>query len=187
LLDAGAEIFAERGYHAARVDDVVKLANTSHGTFYLYFASKEDLFHALAADVAAQFVTVAEALPPISADATGYRALRSWLDDFADLYERYAPVIRAWTEAEIGGNEVGRLGTDLMAELARALSLRIRAVVRDVNPQIAALALVAMIERLNYYVLTEQVRIKRTAMLDTLATVTHAGVFGGRRNEGRAR
>jgi hypothetical protein len=33
LLDAGVEIFAQRGFHAARVDDIVKLAKTSHGTF----------------------------------------------------------------------------------------------------------------------------------------------------------
>src|SRR2546430_348870 len=48
LLDAGVEIFAQRGFHAARVDDIVKLAKTSHGTFYLYFSNKEELFRALA-------------------------------------------------------------------------------------------------------------------------------------------
>ena len=43
LLDAGMRVFAERGFHAARVDDIVRAARTSHGTFYLYFANKEDL------------------------------------------------------------------------------------------------------------------------------------------------
>src|SRR4051812_41437883 len=52
LLDAGIEVFGSRGYHSARVDDIVKVAKTSHGTFYLYFANKEDLFRALALDVA---------------------------------------------------------------------------------------------------------------------------------------
>src|SRR5215208_7747217 len=52
LLDAGAEVFAARGYHAARVDHIVRQARTSHGTFYLYFASKEDLFRALSLAVA---------------------------------------------------------------------------------------------------------------------------------------
>ena len=52
LLDAGIEVFGAKGYHAARVDDIVKVAKTSHGTFYLYFANKEDLFRALALDVA---------------------------------------------------------------------------------------------------------------------------------------
>ena len=51
LLDAGGEVFATKGYYAARVDDIVKLAETSHGTFYLYFANKEELFRALAAEV----------------------------------------------------------------------------------------------------------------------------------------
>ncbi|MGH9049478.1 MAG: TetR/AcrR family transcriptional regulator [Acidimicrobiia bacterium] len=180
LLDAGARIFADRGYHAARVDDIVKLAKTSHGTFYLYFANKEDLFRALATEVAEEMVGLAEALPPIAADGSGYRQLREWLERFADLYEHYGAVIRAWTEAEIGGSEFGRLGTDVLAEFSRALGGRVRrTAAADVDPQIAALALVAMIERFNYYVLARQVDVGRDEMLDTLAAVTHAGLFGG--------
>jgi AcrR family transcriptional regulator len=180
LLDAGAEIFAERGYHAARVDDIVKIAKTSHGTFYLYFANKEDLFRALATEVAEEMVGLAEALPTVTPDEAGYRALRSWLERFADLYEHYGPVIRAWTEAEIGDSEFGRLGGDVVAEFARRLGQRVRTgATDDVDPQIAAMAVVAMIERFNYYVLARQVDVTREAMLDTLAAVTHAGVFGG--------
>src|SRR5439155_16888238 len=52
LLDAGLQVLTERGYHAARVDDIVRMADTSHGTFYLYFANKEDLFRALATECA---------------------------------------------------------------------------------------------------------------------------------------
>ena len=33
-------------------------------------------------------------------------ALREWIGRFADLYEHYGPVIRAWTEAEIGEQRV---------------------------------------------------------------------------------
>jgi AcrR family transcriptional regulator len=43
LLDAGMRVCAERGYHVARVDDIVRAARTSHGMFSLYFANKEDL------------------------------------------------------------------------------------------------------------------------------------------------
>jgi hypothetical protein len=35
-----------------------------------------------------------------------------------------------------------------------------------------------MIERFNYYVLSEQVAVERAAMLDTLARVTHASLAG---------
>jgi len=35
-----------------------------------------------------------------------------------------------------------------------------------------------MIERCNYYVLSRQVQVARETMIDTLATVTHAALFG---------
>jgi AcrR family transcriptional regulator len=180
LLDAGVETFAQRGFHAARVDDIVKLAQTSHGTFYLYFANKEELFRALAHEVADQMIALADSLPPIDAGPDGRSELRAWLDRFVEVYEQYGPVIRAWTEAETDGSEFGRLGTDVLTEFARVLTGRIRrSSSPDVNPQIAALAVVAMIERFNYYVLSRQVNVSRDEMLDTLARVTHAGLFGG--------
>jgi AcrR family transcriptional regulator len=179
LLDAGAEVFADRGYHAARVDDIVTRANTSHGTFYLYFGNKEELFRALAVDVAGAIVELGEELPPITADAAGRECLRDWLDRFADLYERHRATLRAWTEAEIGANEFGRLGDDVFAELSRVVTTRIRAAApADIDAVTAGLAVVAMIERLHYYVATGQVRISRAEMLDTLSTVTYAALFG---------
>jgi AcrR family transcriptional regulator len=182
LLDAGVETFAQRGFHAARVDDIVKLADTSHGTFYLYFANKEELFRALAQEVADQMIGLADSLPPIDPGPEGRAELRAWLDRFIEVYRQYGPVIRAWTEAEIGGSEFGRLGTDVLTEFSRVLTGRIRrSSSPDVNPQIAALAVVAMIERFNYYVLSRQVQVSRDEMLDTLARVTHAGLFGGTR------
>jgi AcrR family transcriptional regulator len=181
LLDAGAETFAQRGFHAARVDDIVKLARTSHGTFYLYFANKEELFRTLAQEVAGEMIALADSLPPIDPGPDGRADLRAWLARFVEVYERYGPVIRAWTEAEIGESEFGRLGTDVLTEFSRVLTGRIRrSSSAEVNPQIAALAVVAMIERFNYYVLSRQVKVSRDEMLDTLATVTHAGLFGGR-------
>jgi AcrR family transcriptional regulator len=180
LLDAGVEIFAQRGFHAARVDDIVKLAKTSHGTFYLYFSNKEELFRALAQEVAGEMIMLADSLPPIDPGPEGRAELRAWLARFVEVYEHYGPVIRAWTEAEIGGSEFGRLGTDVLTEFSRVLTGRIRrSSSPDINPQIAALAVVAMIERFNYYVLSRQVDVSRDEMLDTLATVTHAGLFGG--------
>ncbi len=182
LLDAGVEVFARRGYHAARVDDIVKVAKTSHGTFYLYFTNKEDLFRALAVEVADAMTALADALPALRPDRAGYRELRAWVERFAGLYDEYGAMIRAWTEAEIGGSEFGRLGTDVLTEFTRVLAGRIRdAAPPGVHPQIAAVALVAMTERFNYYVLSQQVEVDREAMVDTLATVIHSGLFGGAR------
>src|SRR5438128_10687629 len=77
LLDAGMTVFERRGYHAARVDDIVKVARTSHGTFYLYFANKEDLFRALLADVAEELNALSASLGTIGPGDDGYDELRS--------------------------------------------------------------------------------------------------------------
>src|SRR6266576_2313233 len=122
LLDAGAHVFATNGYYATRVDDIVKLAKTSHGTFYLYFANKEDLFRALAEEVADAMRQPAESLAPLRSGAAGRAELQAWIAQLSDLYEHYGPVIRAWTEAEIGGSEFGRLGTDVLSQFTRVLS-----------------------------------------------------------------
>src|SRR5690242_13830453 len=82
LLDAGIQVFGTKGYHAARVDDIVKVAKTSHGTFYLYFANKEDLFRALALDVAEQVDALVASIGELTPDANGYEMLRDWLERF---------------------------------------------------------------------------------------------------------
>lgn len=176
LLDAGIHVFATRGYHAARVDDIVKAAQTSHGTFYLYFSNKEDLFQALVADVADELATLRGSLGPVTPDEKGLAELEAWLDRFASLYEHYGPIIRTWTEAEVGGSDVGRLGTDVVGELASALA-EASGGPTDVDPAIATMALVAMIERLNYFVLSGQVAATRDQMVTTLAGVVHRALF----------
>ena len=47
ILDAALDVFAEKGFADARLDDVAARAGVAKGTIYLYFASKEALFEAL--------------------------------------------------------------------------------------------------------------------------------------------
>ena len=47
LLEAALEVFAERGYRDASVDEVAERAGYSKGAVYWHFASKDDLFFAL--------------------------------------------------------------------------------------------------------------------------------------------
>ncbi len=44
LLRAAREVFAEKGYHQANVEDIVKRCGLAKGTFYLYFKSKREVF-----------------------------------------------------------------------------------------------------------------------------------------------
>jgi AcrR family transcriptional regulator len=51
LLDAAARLFAEQGYAATRVVDIVDAAGVAKGLFYWYFDNKEALFRELASEI----------------------------------------------------------------------------------------------------------------------------------------
>ncbi len=47
LLDVALRVFSERGYHETRIADLIEAAGVARGTFYLYFESKNAIFHEL--------------------------------------------------------------------------------------------------------------------------------------------
>jgi TetR/AcrR family transcriptional regulator, fatty acid metabolism regulator protein len=47
ILDAAINIFAQKGYHDTRVDEIVAASDTSKGAVYFYFPSKQDIFFAI--------------------------------------------------------------------------------------------------------------------------------------------
>lgn len=49
LLAAARDVFVTKGYHAAKVDDIVTAAAVAKGTFYLYFKDKRSGFAELVA------------------------------------------------------------------------------------------------------------------------------------------
>lgn len=54
LKEAALAVFAERGFHATSVADLIAAAGVARGTFYLYFDSKEALFLELLDDLMAE-------------------------------------------------------------------------------------------------------------------------------------
>ena len=55
ILAAARRVFAQLGYEAATVRDIIRGTELASGTFYNYFRSKEEVFEALADDGAARF------------------------------------------------------------------------------------------------------------------------------------
>ncbi|MGE7672139.1 TetR/AcrR family transcriptional regulator [Lysinibacillus sp. NPDC094403] len=47
LLEKALELFSEKGYHDTKISDIVKAANVTQPTFYLYFESKDSLYNDL--------------------------------------------------------------------------------------------------------------------------------------------
>jgi AcrR family transcriptional regulator len=53
MMQAAVRVFADKGYHAATVRDIVNEAEVAIGTFYFYFPDKETLFVHLFEETAA--------------------------------------------------------------------------------------------------------------------------------------
>jgi AcrR family transcriptional regulator len=99
ILDGALQVFGEHGYDRATLDQVAQAAGCSRVSIYQYFSGKDDLFRHLAGQVARQLRASTEALAPITPDADGWEAVRSWVGRYAEIHRRHAPVFRAFAAA----------------------------------------------------------------------------------------
>jgi len=180
LLDAAMVVFARRGYHAARVDDIVKVARTSHGTFYLYFSNKEDLLRALVGEAGDVVAALDDALGPVGPDAAGWQELRAWMERFSQAWQRYAPVLRAWTDLVMSDTELSAQAHVAAGGVARALAARIEGAGPHpgIDANAASEAVVAMVDRFHQLRQFAGEPVDASA-LDTLTTMVHRALFDG--------
>lgn len=112
LLQAGAELFAEKGYHGAGLKEILGRAETPKGSFYNFFSSKEDF----AVEVAVQHAgSISEAFESRFADGDDppLEILRQAHLAFLDAYDatdcaRTCITARLALEAGEGESELPR-------------------------------------------------------------------------------
>jgi AcrR family transcriptional regulator len=189
LLEAALAEFDERGYQAVRVDDVVRRAKTSHGTFYLYFANKDDLFKALLRDALHDMQIITGDFPVVTPNDAGRSALRSWVRKFFDTYAAHATVIRILSQADIVGEEVYGDGLRLFFHIAEAITQGMTAAAtagrgtpdpeqpdpesNPSQPVLTAIACLMMLERVNY-LMSVDVKLPADDMIDRLSAIIYA-------------
>ena len=180
LLEAGTVEFEERGFAGVRVDDVVKRAGISHGTFYLYFANKEDLFKALLKDALHDMEIVTGDFPVVTGDETGLRLLRAWVRKFSAAYAAHGTVLRTLSSAN-AQMDMFADGLQLFASLTEAMTTGMTAAAvaaghQQDNAELTAFACIMMIERVNF-VMTTEVQLPEELMADKIADILFAA-FG---------
>lgn len=180
LLDAGLVVFDERGY-TARVDDVAKKAGTSHGTFYLYFESMDELLEALVAESAAEMLALAEEFGAMAGQPCDRGQLRAWLDRYAVLYAKQGPIMRTWTQASVTNRDFARLGRQYLRDFTARIAncLADAQLSEGLDPDTAALVFVAATERVSHFHESGQTRESRDRLLDALTTFVYDGLFAG--------
>ncbi len=147
ILDAAAPIFAERGYTAASLNQIIEASGLTKGGFYFHFPSKQALARAVVADQNERWFTAAmdeanrheravdrlfalpRALARLTAQGQGPASLRSMIEELArepDLRDEVCGSIRVGVEAVAGqfreaqaeGTVRADLDPDVMAEIA---------------------------------------------------------------------
>ena len=158
LVDAAVGAFATNGVGGTSVDDIVRAAGVAKGTFYRYFEDKSQLVQALFVPVAEAFRAATDRASIALAGAKtrgeledAYRALAlhlaSTLLPQARLVQLYLQESRA---PAVGARAPIRQLSDDVAARAIALTrvARERGLLRDLPPNVTALAVVGAVETL---------------------------------------
>ena len=165
LLGAGLATFSRKGYAAASVDEIVKAAGCSKGTFYCHFGSKEELFLTLLASRGSLNHQRMMELCPWKGSCSG------WVTDVLCTMVGFGaadPVWRALGAEFMAhglrdpaiGDRMGRTHD----ELRRFISSRLRACLQDgarmaAEPETIAAAVVALLDGLALHTSLEPERL----------------------------
>lgn len=84
IVEAAADLVADRGVERTGIDHVLAAAGASKGQLYHYFADKDDLIRAV---IARRFDRVIAGQAPLLAKLDSWAAIRRWLDLFVGQSE----------------------------------------------------------------------------------------------------
>jgi AcrR family transcriptional regulator len=143
LLDASEAVFGALGYHDASIVKVTEAAGVGQGTFYLYFASKKDVFDELVRDLNRR---VRHAMK--EASSQGETRLESELLGFGAYFRftgEHPALYRIIRQAEFVSPTMLHYHYDKLAEgyvegLREAMA---RGELGDIDPEVSAWALMA--------------------------------------------
>jgi AcrR family transcriptional regulator len=152
LVESAKEEFEETGFLETRISDIAKRAGMSHGTFYHYFDSKEQIFREVAEAQEALLTAPDDGDEP-HPEATEFdrilRANRRYLDRYRSN-GKIMGVIEEVSRYDTFVNDARMRRQKHFAERAEASVRRLQAkgvADLDVDPEIAAVALGSMIAR----------------------------------------
>jgi AcrR family transcriptional regulator len=154
LIAAAKEIFERDGFLDARISDIAEKAGLSHGSFYHYFESKEEVFREVVAEMderlsAPMTNIVLDPNSPLSPFDRLQEAMRLWLEAYRDE-ARIMGVIEQVSrfDPEVAASRFERQQVTL-EEIAHSIrSLQRRGLIDErLDPTITAAALGAMTRR----------------------------------------
>lgn len=142
ILDAAIKVFASKGYHETRMDDIVAESDSSKGAVYFHFPGKQQIFLALVdkfAGLIERRMVEAVAHEPDGVQRVNL-ALRICLETFAqyrglakifliqatglgavfeekrlEIHDRFARVVQRYLDEAVAAGEIPPLDTEVVA------------------------------------------------------------------------
>jgi TetR/AcrR family transcriptional regulator, fatty acid metabolism regulator protein len=138
ILRSALDVFADKGYHRAAVDDIVRASGTSKGAVYHHFATKEAIFVALVDDFSVRLQTAVTTAIAAHQGALGkvQNALHAVLETFgenrqlarlvlveamslgptyeakrAEIHARFGALIQGYLDEAVGEGAIAPLDT----------------------------------------------------------------------------
>lgn len=153
LVDAAKQIFEEHGFLDARITDISERAGQSHGVFYYYFDSKEEIFREVAAAVDEQLAAPLEDVILARNDQPPQERIREAMRRHFESYKREARIIDliehvSRIDPEVNAMRLARHKrfTEQVADTIRQLQRR-RVADATLDPVLTAAALGALTHR----------------------------------------
>jgi AcrR family transcriptional regulator len=176
LRDAARRTFAERGYAAARVADIVTDAGVSHGTFYTYFENKAAVLDALIDVTSTELQTVVDEPWEDPDPSTTVLAV---IDRFVAVFAEHGDVVGVWLEASAHDQHFRERLRDVRAGYVRRVAEVLDPVLEDSPHRAvdAATALVAMVEGYASQGMTDQDPARRAEIVGTLSRLWLGGLL----------
>ncbi len=148
LISAARTVFERQGFAATRMGDIAAEAGVSHGTVYTYFDTKEDVLAATMEqliDQLIQSIRGADLTDPVARIANAN-------ERYLSAFSENAALLRVVEEVAVTDQRFSAILDDLRDTHVRRVAAQIRRQQRDgtvhpdLDPQISAAALCAMVE-----------------------------------------
>lgn len=183
LVAAAREVFGEKGYHAATVDDITRAAGVAKGTFYLYFSEKREIYYELVRTFLQHVKDIgASVAREVRTAQEFYARCEQAAGELLRVFiEHYALARLAYRESMSLDAELERMLREFYRDLARVEADNVRlgielGLFRPVDPLICAYAHIGMVERVALGLLAEKAPVDPQHVVRELLSVGLEGL-----------
>jgi AcrR family transcriptional regulator len=174
VLNAARRVLVRRGYQAARVEEITRLAQVGYGTFYKYFRNKQDVLEAVMEEVYAQ---LQEAGFPSQVEAAHLEdQIRCGITNYLKAYQKNREVLLALQPASLLSPRIRKFLADtrekevqwMIRELGNLSSQGWRI---GGNLEVLSLAMLHSVETVAQEWITQRRHLKIEELVETLCDI----------------